>query len=159
MPACGQVGEVIGGPDAVVRSYPFNRPGLSREVADEPVPGQPGGRVEGARLFEQVGGTGHHGQVVLAAQLRLGPAVEVQHHLVVPADDEQCRCGHGRETRAGKIGAPAAGHHGRDAGAGLGCRPQRRRGAGTGTEVADGGLRRARLGAQPSGHLGQAPGE
>ena len=57
-----------------------------------------------------------------------GPAVEVQHHLVMPADDEQCRCGHGREPGAGKIGAAAAGHQGRDAGAGLGRRPQRRRG-------------------------------
>jgi hypothetical protein len=44
-------------------------------VAGEPVPGQPGGGIEGARLLEQVGGAGHHGQVVLAAQLGLGPAV------------------------------------------------------------------------------------
>src|SRR6266702_2603833 len=109
VPACGRAGEVIGGPGAVVRSYPFHRPGLLREVADEPVPGQPGGRGEGARLLEQVGGAGHHSQVVLAPQLRLGPAVEVQHHLVMPADDEQCRSGHGREPGAGKIGAAAAG--------------------------------------------------
>jgi hypothetical protein len=76
-----------------------------------------------------------------------------------PPDDEQCRRGHVREPGAGKIGAAAAGHHGRDAGAGLGRRPQRRRGAGAGAEVADGGLGRARLGAQPSGDPGQAAGE
>jgi hypothetical protein len=39
---------------------PFTGLGLGREVADEPVPGQPGGRVEGARLLEQVGGAGQH---------------------------------------------------------------------------------------------------
>jgi hypothetical protein len=55
-----------------------------------------------------------------------GPAVEVQHHVVMPADDEQCRCGHGSEPGAGKIGAAAAGYHGRDASAGLGRRPRRR---------------------------------
>jgi hypothetical protein len=91
-----------------------------REVADEPVPGQPGGGVEGARLLEQVGGAGHHSQVVLAAQLSLGPAVEVQDHLVALADDEQRRRGHGRKPGPGKVRAAAAGHHGRDAGVGLG---------------------------------------
>jgi len=50
----------------------------------------------------------------------------------------------------------AAGHHGGDAGAGLSRCPQHRRGAGAGPEVADSGLGRARLGAQPSGDLGQA---
>ncbi len=77
----------------------------------------------------------------------------------MPADDEQCRCGHGREPGTGKIGAAAAGHHGRGASAGLGRRPQRRRGTGAGTEVADSSLGRTRLGAQPSGDLTQAPGE
>ena len=51
-------------------------PGLGREVADEPVPGQRGDRVEGARLLRQMAGAGHHRQAVLAAQLGLGPAVE-----------------------------------------------------------------------------------
>ncbi len=46
---------------------PFYWLGLGREVAEEPVPGEPGGGVEGARLFEQVGGAGHDGQAVLAA--------------------------------------------------------------------------------------------
>src|SRR6185437_7964975 len=49
---------------------PFHRLGLWREVAEEPVPGEPGGGVEGTRLFEQVGGAGHDGQAVLAAQFR-----------------------------------------------------------------------------------------
>ena len=31
---------------------PFHRPWLSGEVAEEPVPGQPGGRLQGARLLE-----------------------------------------------------------------------------------------------------------
>jgi hypothetical protein len=35
-------------------------PGLGREMADEPVPGQRGDRVEGARLLEQMAGAGHH---------------------------------------------------------------------------------------------------
>ena len=128
-------------------------------MAEEPVPGQPGNGVESTRLLEQVSGAGHHGQVVLAAQLRLGPAVEIQHHLVAPADDQQRRRGHRGQPGTGQIWAAAAGHHGRDASARLGRRQQRRRGAGAGAEVADGGPRRARLGAQPSGHLDQAAGE
>ena len=86
-------------------------------------------------------------------------AVEVQDHLVVPADDEQRGRGHGGEPGPGEVGTAAAGYHGRDAGAGLGGRPQRRRGAGAGAEVADGGVCRARLAAQPAGHRGQPPGE
>ena len=35
--------------------------GAARQVAEEPVPGQPGGGIEGARLLEQVGGAGHDG--------------------------------------------------------------------------------------------------
>jgi hypothetical protein len=68
------------------------------EVAGEPVPGQPGGGIEGAGLLEQVTGARHHGQVILAPQLRLGAAVEVQHHLIVPADDQEHGRGHGREA-------------------------------------------------------------
>jgi hypothetical protein len=77
----------------------------------------------------------------------------------MPADDEQCRCDHGSEPGAGKIGAAAAGYHGRDASAGLGRRPQRRRGAGAGIEVAECGPGRARPGPQPSGDLNQVSGE
>ena len=71
---------------------PFHRLGLWREVAGEPVPGEPGGGVEGARLLEQVGGAGHDVQPVLAAQL--GPAacsVELDDDLVAAADDQQRR--------------------------------------------------------------------
>jgi hypothetical protein len=85
--------------------------------------------------------------MVLAAQLGLGPAVEVQHYLVTPADDEQRRRGRRGQPGASQIGAAAAGHHDRDAGAGLGRRSQRRRVAGAGAEVADSGLSRAPLGA------------
>jgi len=74
---------------------------LPGEVAEEPVPGQPGGHVEGARLLEQVAGAGHHGQAVLAVQFGLGAAVEVQYHLIVAADDQQHWRGHGRQPGAG----------------------------------------------------------
>ena len=47
---------------------------------------------------------------------------------------------HRGQPGAGEIGTAAAGHHGRDVGAGLGRGPQRGRGAGAGAEVADGGL-------------------
>jgi hypothetical protein len=40
--------------------------------------------------------------VGLAAQLRLGATVEVQHHPVVPADDRQHRRGHGGEAGTGQ---------------------------------------------------------
>ena len=92
-------------------------------MADEPVPGQRGGSGEGAWLLKQVSGARHDGKLVLAAQLGLGAAVEVQYHVVIPADDQQRRRGHRRQPRAGEIGPATAGHHGRDAGIGLGCRP------------------------------------
>ena len=66
----------------------------------------PGCGIEGARLLEQVRGAGHDGQVILAAQLRLGPAVEVQHHLVTAADDEQHRRGHGSSRGRAWSGQP-----------------------------------------------------
>lgn len=103
-----------------------------REVAGEPVPGQPGGGVKGAGLLEQVAGAKHHSQVVLTAQLRLG---------------------------TGKVGAAAAGHHGRDARARPGGRSQHRRGACAGAEVANRGPVHDRLSAQPPGYLRQPPGK
>jgi len=49
---------------------PLSPAGLLREVADELVLGQPGGRGQGAQLGEQVGGAGHRGQVVASATMR-----------------------------------------------------------------------------------------
>ena len=63
-------------------------------------------------------GVGYHGQLVLAAQLGLGPAVEAEHLLIAPADDEQRGRRHGPEARTGEIGTSATGHHGRNVGAG-----------------------------------------
>ena len=45
-----------------------------------------------------------------------GPAVEIEHHFVVPADDEQGGRGHCRQPGTREIGAAAAGYHGRDIG-------------------------------------------
>lgn len=89
------------------------------QVGGKPVPGQGGGRGQRARLLEQVGRAGHDLQAVLAAQAGLSLAVEVEHHVVLPADDEQRRRGYGGEPARGKIGTPAAGDHRGDSGAGL----------------------------------------
>ena len=78
-------------------------------MAEEPVPGQTGDGLEGTRLLEQVVGAGHHGQLTLATQLGLGPAVEVQYHLVAPADDQQRRRGHRRKPGPGQIRAACFG--------------------------------------------------
>ena len=62
--------EALPAPAPVTSTVGQNLPvqgGAMREVADEPVPGQRGGGLEGARFLEQVGGTGHHSEVVLAA--------------------------------------------------------------------------------------------
>ena len=67
----------------------------------------------------------------------LGLPVEVEHHLVVPADDEQRGRGHRGQPRTGQVGTAAAGHDRRDAGAGFGGGPQRGRGPGAGAEVTD----------------------
>ena len=63
------------------------------------------------------------------------------------------------EAGRGEVGASAAGYHRRDAGAGLGRGPQRGGGAGAGAEVSDGQAGGAGLGGQPSGDVGEAPGE
>ena len=65
-----------------------HRVAAAGQVADEPVAGQRGRGGEGAWLLEQVSRAGHDGQVVLTPQPGLGPAVEVEHHLVIAADDE-----------------------------------------------------------------------
>ena len=67
----------------------------------EPVTGQPGGGSEGAGFFEQVGGAGYYGQLILAPQPGPGLAVEAGHDIVAPADDEQRGRPHGAEARAG----------------------------------------------------------
>jgi hypothetical protein len=71
------------------------------EVADEPVSGQFSGRGEGSWFLEQVGGTGYHGDLVMAPQLYLGIAVEVEHEAVQSSDDEKRRRGDGREPGTG----------------------------------------------------------
>jgi len=71
----------------------------------EPVAGEPGGG-ERAWLLDQVGGSGHHDQVILAAQLRLGRTVEAEHGMVVAADDQQRGRPHLPQPWAGKIGRP-----------------------------------------------------
>jgi hypothetical protein len=63
----------------------------------------PGGGIEGTWLLEQVTGAGHHGQVAIAAQLRPSATVEVRHHLIVPAGDEQRGRGHGGKPGAGGV--------------------------------------------------------
>ena len=117
----------------------------------------PAAGLEGAGLLELVGCAGHYRQVVLAAQLRLGPAVEVQHHLVTPADDEQRWCGHGRKPGRARSGRPLRDTTAAMPAPGSAAAHSAAAAPGAGSEIADGGLCRARLGAQPSGDL--EPGE
>lgn len=86
---------------------------------------------------------GHPGDVAITP-LGLGAAVEAEHQVVVPADDQEGRHGHGGKPRPGEIGTAAARHHRRDVHSGLGGSPQCRRRAGAGTKVADGRVLRAR---------------
>jgi len=131
----------------------------ARQVGGKPVPGQGGGHGQRARLPEQVGRARDDLQPVLAAQAGLSLAVEVEHDVVLPADDEQGRRGHRGEPARGKVGTPAAGDHGGDVRAGFGGGRQRRRRAGARAEVADGRPGGGRLGAQPVSDLAKAAGE
>jgi hypothetical protein len=83
-------------------SWPGLRPDSQRaEVPDEPVSGQLSSSGQGPWLLEQVGGTGYHGEFVLALQLCLGIAVEVEHEAVQSSNDEQRRCSDSCEPPAG----------------------------------------------------------
>jgi len=64
---------------------------------------------ECAGLFEKVRGTGDDLQLRLAAHLAERLFVQIDHHVIVTADDEQRRRLHPRQDIAREIGPAAAG--------------------------------------------------
>src|SRR5665213_4170104 len=106
-----------------------------------------------------MGGSGHHDQMVLAAEERLSLAVEVEHHLVATPHDEQGRSANLGEARAGEVRTTTPGNHSGDVAIQLSCGPQGRTSAGAGAEVADGQMSHIRLGAQPAADVDQAAGQ
>ena len=74
----------------------------------EPVDGQARDLLERTGLLEQVRGPGDDREVIWAAQLALGVAVELEHLPVATADDQQGRRGHLAESRRGEVGPPSA---------------------------------------------------
>ena len=60
-------------------------------MGKEPVACQARHFLQGSRLLEEMGGTSHHLQLALAAQLHLCLTVELEHDLVTATHDEQRR--------------------------------------------------------------------
>src|SRR5450830_65428 len=96
------------------------------------------------------------GQLARAAQLGLCPPVELEHHLVGAAHDQQGRCCDVSEAWSGQVRTTATRHDRRDRRARLGRRPQRRSRSRARTEVADPAGRAVRPGAEPPGRCGQS---
>jgi hypothetical protein len=123
------------------------------------LPGQHRYLVQRPGLLEQVGGSRHDLQGVLAAQLGLRLPVQLQHQLVMATDDQQGRRPHLGQPGAGQVRSAAARHHRRDLGAKIGRRRQRRGRPGAGAEVPDRQHAHLWLPVQPSGRADQPFGQ
>ena len=115
------------------------------EVALEPLAGEPRDLLERSGLLEQVGGAGHDRELRRCSQQAPRFAVELEHDLVMAADDQQHRCAHLWQPRGREVWPSAARDDRADLLAQLRGRPQRRAGAGAGAEVADRQLGELRL--------------
>src|SRR5450756_974740 len=64
---------------------------MSLQVAKEPINGQRGDALKRAWFFEQMGGAGDDLEALLAGKLVQCLTVELDHHAIVAADDQQGR--------------------------------------------------------------------
>lgn len=92
---------------------------------------------EGPGLCEEMRSARHNAQGFLALQLGIGRFVELDHHVITAADDEQRWCQHLGEESPGEIRPPAAGDHRTDDLTKPGSGHERSAPACTGTEVPD----------------------
>ena len=97
--------------------YPFPLlPGAGLFVKGEqmilkPGDGRGGCQLQGARLFEKMGGAGNNLQALFGRQLRKRQAVQVQDHLIQCPDDEQGGRGDLVQTIHGQIGPAPPGDY------------------------------------------------
>src|SRR5512145_2006280 len=75
----------------------------------EPTAGKLNDPIERARLFEQVGGARDNLQPLLAGGSVEGPPIDLDHGMVVAADDQQGRGADVRKRAARQIGPSSAG--------------------------------------------------
>src|ERR1019366_6152301 len=105
-------------------------------MAVKPVDRQSTHLLERAGLFEEMGSAGYDRELALAAKLSLGLAVELEHLMVGPADDQQRRRSH-RAQVPGEVGTSTARDDGTHLAARLGSRRQCGRRPGAGAEGAE----------------------
>ena len=78
----------------------------------EPIGSELGDLLEGAALFEEVGGVGDDAEFFDAGELFEGGFGELKHHLVLAADDKEDWAVDFFEGGAGEVGAASAGDDG-----------------------------------------------
>ena len=83
-------------------------------MAEKPVAGQSSHFLQGAGLFEQVGGSGDDHETAFAAKLVLCLSVELLYNLIMAPNDEQGGALHLGETLSGQIGSTPSGDDGGD---------------------------------------------
>lgn len=114
-------------------------------MVGEPITGEHRNLLERAGFFEQMSGTGNHGERALARDCGLRPSIQFQRHFIASPDDQQRRCVDFGQRPTGEVGPPAAGDHRCDVHSGIGGRDQGRARSRTGTEIADRQRRGIRL--------------
>jgi hypothetical protein len=85
-------------------------PATGNPVVGEPITGEHRNLLERAGFFEQMSGTGNHGERALARDCGLRPSIQFQRHFIASPDDQQRRCvdfgqrptGRGRAARRGR---------------------------------------------------------
>ena len=80
----------------------------------KPLPRLVGGLLQGPGLFEEVSGARYDHELRLAFELRLGGSVESEDDMVLPSDDEECRCTHQTQSSVREVGATTARNDGGD---------------------------------------------
>ena len=74
------------------------------QVCDEPVLGEGGDRFESAGFLKEVRGTGDDREIMFAAQLSCRVTVELDHHVVIAAHNEERRRAYLAQPWAGEVG-------------------------------------------------------
>ncbi len=125
----------------------------------EPVSGELGDLFEGAAFFEEVGGVGDDAECFVAGEVFDGFFGQLEHDIVVSADDEEDGAVDLLEGGTGEVWAAAAGDDGADLFAELGGGGEGGGGSGAGSEEGEGEGGGAGVEAEPAGDFEEAAGE
>ena len=81
-------------------------PATGNQVVGEPITGEHRNLFERVGFFEQMSGTGNHGERALASDCGLRPSVQFQRHFIASPDDQQRRCVDFGQRPTGEVGPP-----------------------------------------------------